>query len=496
MSLGKNLLLVLCSVILLNLSLPPFDAGLLRYIALVPLLFFIAKSGNMSLVRRGIWLFLFAFLFLLWQYSGIFLSLPPLDWANITSPYTSWLIVSGIWIGLSFALALAAFPLLLAFSQRFFSLFPILFVLWEYLRSYFFSIIFLGPGSFIADIFPFGFLGTAAHTSGGLLFFAPFAGIYGFSFFVALINLIVFYLLFGKSPIRKKLRLGALAVLVASLGVAEWMPFPQSPPADSDKSLKIISINEKNPVQFRYTDEYYLDMLPRRLATVKEALSQHPDTQILIFSENSQFLRTLEMRASLTPEEITELLFSKEQDTPRLIIDGEHDNGKNASVARASMSTGEEFFIYKDILMPFGEYQPYILKAATKILGQESVYDALAGEKNTVGVQSGTKTIETPIGNIAIVACSEILTPAIYRKIRKESPDIIIQQQRLAHFRDTPKIFDQILALSQIRAATLRKFIVGSVDGPGFSYAISPYGELIAKSNAGDGYLFVKIPAY
>ncbi len=494
MSIRKSLFFVLLSVTLLSLSLPPFDVGFLRYFALVPLLFCIAKTENdVSRIRRGLWLWLFAFLFLLWQYADI-LYLHPLDWTGIDNQYASIFTAAGLWFILAFCLSLAAFPLILPLSHRFFFLFPVLFVLWEYLRSFLYSIIVLGPDSLMADLWPFGFLGMSAHTSGGLLFFAPFVGIYGFSLFIALINLIVFYLLFGKPPLQKKMRMGVLAFLIAFLGAVEWMPFPEPPPADSGKSLRIIALNENNPVRFRYTNEYFLQTLPRRLDVLEEALSKHPDTQIVLFSENSQFLKTLETRASFTPEEIAGLLFEK-QSAPRLIIDGDYDREKHMSVARAYMS-GEEFSIYKDALMPFGEYQPYILKWMANIFGKKDFYDALSREKNTVRARSGMKTIKTEVGNIAIVACSEIFSSDTYRQIRRASPDIIVQQQRLAHFHNAPKLFSQTLALSQIRAAVLRKFIVGSVDGRGFSYVISPYGELIAESNDKDGYLYAEVPVY
>ena len=438
-------------------------------------------------------LWLFAFLFLLWQYADI-LYLHPLDWAGINDRYTSLLIAASLWSGLAFCLSLAAFPLILTLFHGFFFLFPILFVLWEYFRSLAFSVIALGPGSSLGDIWPFGFLGMSAHTSGGLLWFAPYMGDYGFTLFIALVNLIIFYLLFGTLPIHKKIRLGALALLIAFLGVIEWMPFPQVPPAHSGKSLSIIALHENNPARLRYTDEYYMEVLPQRLATLEEALSKHPDTKIVVFSENSQFLKTLRARASFTPEAIAKLLWK--DNVPRLVIDGDYEYGRRASVARASSNTGEEFFVYKDILMPLGEYQPYILKWAAQMLGQESFYDTLVREKNTLGVRDGAKTIRTPLGNIAIVACSEIFSPAVYEQVRAEAPDIIVQQQRLAHFHDSPKLFYQTLALSQMRAAALRTFIVGSVDGRGFSYAISPYGEVIARSNDEDSYLYAEIPLY
>ena len=493
MTTQKNLLLLLLTVVLLNLSLPPFDLGFLRYIALIPLLFFIAKAeDSLPFVYRAATVWITSFLFLLWQLTGL-LGLHPLDWGGIESKLASLSITFGIWIGISFFLSLASFPLLLSFHRRFFIYFPLMWVLWEFFRSHLYSIIILGPGSAIADIFPFGFLGFSVHTSSSLLALSPFLGVFGFSLLIALINLLFYHLLFGKQPLNKKMRWSIIASIVVVLAAIEWGQWPKTYPNNSEESIGIIVLNEKNPVQFKYTDEYFKQIFPRQLSILEKAFSNHPDANIVVFSENSQFLRTLEKRLSSTPKETKKLLFSNPEH-PRVIIDGDYDSINDVSRIRVRTNTDKEYLVYKEILMPLGEYQPYFFKQAADFLGQEEFYNQLAAQKHTQSVPGGIKTIETKLGKIAVISCSEILSPAVYTQIQKESPDFVVQQQRLAHFHDSTKGFYQTLALSKMRAATLRKFIVGSVDGSGFSYVISPDGELIAKSNHAKGYLYVELP--
>ena len=61
--------------------------------------------------------------------------------------------------------------------------------------------------------------------------------------------------------------------------------------------------------------------------------------------------------------------------------------------------------------------------------------------------------------------------------------------QRLVIFHNDTRVWKHALAASQLYAATLRTYIVGSVDGGEGSYIIDPKGKLIGEKNE-SGYIY------
>jgi apolipoprotein N-acyltransferase len=431
------------------------------------------------------------FLFLLWQYLW-FWDLLPLDWVGIDSIFIAVVFVFVIWLLFSTIMAL---PFLLFYFLRFsIYLLPFIWVLTEYLRSWLYSILVLGPSSEIGDYFSYGFLGYSSHTSPLLLSLTPLLGVYGLSFIIALANLVLFLLITKWLISTKKYRYLLFSVIFIILILVEIIPFHFVSEKDIESStVNVVAIQGNNPVVLGYSSEYFMDIAGIYLASLGVALSEYPNTDIIVLPESSQFLRTISLVSGNDIKSLAgEILGS---DRYRIIIYGDYDYERNLSIVSAVSNKPDEppVIIEKSLLMPLGEYQPYLLSFGAKIIGLGGWMDNLLNYRHTDSLFTKHSVINSGIGRISPVSCSEILSFDIYKDINKADSDIIIHQQRLAPFHGSTRVFEHILAVSQIRAAQLRKPIIGSIDGSGYSYIISPQGEVTHIGNSESNFIYGSI---
>ncbi|MAZ40582.1 hypothetical protein CL654_00485 [bacterium] len=468
MFLKKDYILVLSFVVLLNLAGAPFNVGLLRFVALIPLIL-IFRQGY-SFKKESFLVLSSGLLYLLWQYNSI-LHLAPLDWLGINSIFLSYVIVVVLWLIFSSFLTLSFIPLLL--SRYSLYVLPFVWLVAEYSRSWLYSLIVWGDSSSLGDHFSFGFLGYTTSTSESLLALAPTLGVYGLSFFVAAINIFIVILLTKKSIKTYSVFFALIIILIAS----EFFLLVPKKEVVGTQEVRVAAIQSRNPVQFAYSDEYYSQARANSERAIQDILQKYPDTSVIVLSENSQLIRTIQEEDNVSEQEAKEYLLGT--DTERLLIEGVYDPVRNVSLSRFYSNKAPTVEIEKGLLMPIGEYQPYVFRIGAQLLGRGEWFRDLEVQKGTNSVQSEFKTVQTHAGNISAVACSEILSFPIYDQIEEENPDFIVHQQRLAHFHNKSKVFEQILAVSQLRAAITGKYIIGSVDSSGYSHIIGPDGKIL-----------------
>jgi len=107
----------------------------------------------------------------------------PLDWAGVSNNLLGWLAVLlhwGIIVVLGFFIALFGLSFYVLKSRNWTDilLFPSLWVIFEFLRAWFYSILIIAPESLIGPFFTFGFLGHLLALNSNLLQLASIGGIY------------------------------------------------------------------------------------------------------------------------------------------------------------------------------------------------------------------------------------------------------------------------------------------------------------------------------
>jgi apolipoprotein N-acyltransferase len=172
-------------------------------------------------------------------------------------------------------------------------------------------------------------------------------------------------------------------------------------------------------------------------------------------------------------------------DKYRILVYGDYDAERNVSLVKgiSNVSTEREYETEKRLLMPLGEYQPYIVEVMARLWGSKEWVSDLLFYRNLRLPPQLPHAFETQMGSIVSVSCSEVFAGITYRYIQKQNPDIIIHLQRLASFHGDTRAFYEGLRVSKFRAAELHKPIVGAVDGSGYSYIIDARGNVVSIGN-------------
>jgi apolipoprotein N-acyltransferase len=486
--------LITLAALLLFVSLPPLSWWPFVFCAPVPFLIFLSREG---FSRRGfIGSYFFGFVFLLLQYSFVFGFLP-LDWIGLSGTVVGVGVVLFFWLLLAGFLALSFLFLPFLFYPRVRALspfapyvcFPFFWLGIEIVRSFLYVLLTFGPGSTLGNHFTFGYVGYAAVHSPLLLYSAPYISLYGFSFLFASCGSVLFFL-WQRFPHNKKVFVfGFLSLLfIYSLPVG----FAQK----QVRVIRVLSIQAHNPVVFGYDETYFKKTVDKFTNSIQQGLKEYPDTDLVLLSENSGFFTTYARGENLTPERALEKLLGVEK--KRFLIYGEYDPKftREMAVALSNDASFPETRRSKEVLMPIGEYQPYILGFLARLVGRGDWFSALTLRRGAGAVPflaEKEKSFPTFFGKAVTLSCSEILSEKAYTHVAKEKPVLILHQQRLAPFHENTMVFQHFLAASRLRAAMLRTPIVGSLDGGGYSYIIDASGRVVALGTSTSSFVYAEV---
>jgi apolipoprotein N-acyltransferase len=306
---------------------------------------------------------------------------------------------------------------------------------------------------------------------------------------VASVNVFFFYSgIFLKENYKKAL---FIFVGVIVLIFAEIFPFTSYFSEEGNNLVTVLVLQGNNPFIFSYDDSYFKKSVYAYKESLEEGLSCYPETDIIVIPESSNFLPMLSFFEGRNEGFLAQELLRGRRE--RLLIYGDYDREENVSLVEVVSNEGTSQSLYKNLLMPLGEYPPYLVVFFAKIFGQEGWISEVSSVRNIKNIQNADKIAKTSFGKIAALECSEILSPSVYRKIKKEKPDMVFHLQRLSAFHEDTRVFRYMLAASQVRAAELRIPIIGAVDGSGYSYVIDKFGEIQKIGNKDTKFISAEI---
>lgn len=483
----KNIVFVLLSFLfaaLLNLSQEPYSVGIFRWIAFIPL-FYILFSDKLNLKRKIFFSWLSVFLFVLFNGTAI-LDIHPLYWIGINNYFVSLLLVFSLLIFYALILSLpsALFPVFLKYLPGY--LFPLIWVLQEYSRSFLFSLISLGESSSLGSFFTLGFIGYGISSNNFLLNMIPL-NVYLWGIIIVFVNYFLFISI-NKIKNRKRIILFSIFALII---LTEFLP---SIEPVQEIGINVGSIQAENKIQFYYSSKYFEDTSTIFTNKINALLEEHPETDLIVLPESSNFIEKATRTLNIPKDEFISNLLGN--DSYRVVFYGNYNTTTKKSLMSAFSNNKEENLhsVEKNYLMVLGEYQPYIYKFILDAFNKKDIKNKLELFRNSnEGKINQSRVIKTEIGNIAPVSCSEILSPETYKRVKVFEPTLIIHQQRLAPFHKNTKAFYQIIEMSKFHAAVLNKYIIGSVDGGGYSYIINPKGEVVKIGKPGDDFIYASI---
>jgi len=457
----KDTFLSLLSGILLILSFPKFNLEILAWVALVPLLLAVKDKGG----RES---FLLSFLTGSVFFAGL------LYWIATVTIYNSLAIFGLLILVLYLSLYFGLFGFLsrriksgsssnfklLTFNYLYL---PSLWVSLELLRSYLFS------------GFPWGLLGYSQYLNLPLIQISSFTGVYGISFLIVLVNVIVADCFSGRG-FRLRWRVSGYGLLVAGLLVGASLLYGRKVLGREikGKSLKV-AVVQGNILQGEKWDygrqeefvEIYSD-LTREASLKRPLLIVWPETAVPGYLPEDRYL--FDALVNLSEESGAYILMGG---TRRLaVLKGdfplkEEEERDYFNSAFLFSPRGIEATYDKIHLVPFGEFVP--LRRFFPSWGRAILPEGgfKAGKNFTI--------FKMPEGKFVVLICYEIIFPHLVRKSIGEEVDFIVNITNDAWFGKTAGPY-QHAAMATFRAVENRRSVVRAAN-TGISLFIDPFGR-------------------
>lgn len=334
-------------------------------------------------------------------------------------------------------------------------IFPSVFTVGEYLRSYLISLVWIGRQTPLGAHWTNGNLAYNLHQSWLALKVSSWVGIYGITFLIIFLSLLL--LIFLEKRKYKRFLFLLLTILV----LFYWPP-PR--PNLDGKTAEGAIVQTKVPSQATYSPAEEISFFKQQLELVDSISKKHPQTNLVVFPEESNFFKTLTIfKNTFGASQYFSNLF---QTSVELI-----DNSKVAFDASFQSKTiildskkGVTASYDKYLITPGAEYVPWLFKELDKILGLNSSTIKEATEYKTGG--------EAPK---KVLICADNLSPQLARQAA--SANVLISQSSFAFAAGAPDLLAQDLAISQFRAAENGRYLIKSSNW-GHSFIISDQGKL------------------
>lgn len=488
------------SGILLILAYPPYDLEFLIWIALIPLLWFLALRQT-SLKKAFIGGSLTGILFFGKLFSWIFAT-APFEWLGMAIKekiiiifillIVLW-IIQTVFLGLFFGAFSWAIKKLVLPSGVSLLIIPALWIVLEYLRAWGFGIFWLGKESLLGPHWTLGNLAYALHNNPTLIQVADIAGIYGISFLVVLVNAILFLIAYsiGMRPLKKQKSILVLVIVLILAGLiwngyGIYKSYRIDKAHEADKAriallqTNFLSGSEFNPYQKKEVFKTVLSLLESPKAT----------------SENPDFI--------IAPEGFGIVSLTGDKEIAKYLVKDFWQPGQiyleNEKVVSEKEGTRSRLFYYdlekeepiafqdKMLLVPNGDFLPYLTKALLSIYS----FDASYGEKF---YERGEKArvAQAPSGNIGGTICSSIVSPNLQRQMTKGGAEFLVVVSSDAPFHGSKTLLTQNLAMSKLRAVENRRYFAQATN-MGYSFLLNPKGEIVVKApELGNEILFADI---
>jgi apolipoprotein N-acyltransferase len=465
---------VIWLVVLIILSIAgmsmPFIFYLWGWFGLIGLLPFMFLLNQIKKMTRN------AQVFIIWLVGFISMSIilhwllqtQPERWTAFTETWATVLLVVG-WIimasSLSVGYLLFGFVwtrLKLDLSDKYVWLsLPALWVLCEFLRTYVFSIVSMGPATTIGPYWGFGTLGFATSVT-PLVFAGRIVGIYGLSILAVLISLSVYKLIITKKVAYILPFVGIIIVVV--LGYLIYLP-------TQTKKFKVSSLQLGVDATMQTPGVSYYDSVH---------YNQDPaDSDILVAPEYSQIFE-----------------FKGEGEDPRVLLSKTLKDNGIAITSTSKEGEGKhynELIVYnkqaeviqsqhKQFLIPVGESSPYLITIPLRLLGKGPELDMTMRARE---VGKGDKPIQLTNANgykVGALVCSGAIAPFMYQELVRDGAKLLTNSASLSIFDKSYSYHQQTQQIARFIATASNRPFIQSTDGS-YSYIIDKNGNYLVKSS-------------
>ena len=464
--LGSLIVLPVLSGLLLLLSFPQIDLGLLAWIALVPLLLAIRNRSWRTAFGQG---FLAGLVFYAGSLSWVVNAMHLYGHIPFTMSYVVMLLLAAYC-----ALYLALFTGLLRWmSMGLTSVFlwgaPALWVSLELARTQLFS------------GFPWALLGYSQHDQLPIIQIADLTGVYGVSFLIVLVNVLLAALiqwaLAQVALVEVRMQMPWVRAMLAVVGLTgsaaygHWRLAPH-PTLFSNQTLRI-GIVQPNVDQSRKWDVAFRRETIDRFERLTTQAAEHADLVIwpeaatpFLFEVEADYREEL---LRFVRQHRVPLLFG----SPATIVEKHTNQLRLLNSAFLVSPDGRILDRYDKIhLVPFGEYIPLreILKFLDKLV--VGIGDFLPG--------NAPRLMQGPGGRFGVVICFEVIFPDLVRRFVDLGADYMVTITNDAWFGQSSAPY-QHFSMVVFRAVENRVYFARAAN-TGISGFIDPFGHVLQQS--------------
>lgn len=465
----------LVSGLALALSAPFFNGGWLVFFGFIPLFLALASLKNTARSFKAGYLtglVYFGFTFR-WFWDAY-----PLKALGISSPWWAFILLFLAWsltvAGMALFWGTAAWLFKKTeprFSWPALLIIPSIFTFLEYFRSFFVSALWFAPGAVFGPHWTLGNLAYALYRSSAILSFSSVAGIYGITFLVAFINVLIFLFLERRRKAPALLLIGLVLIIT-------YVPFRLLlPPPPALATVPVAIVQTQIPSQPKPQEQ--LAAFRKQLELLDRIAQENPETKFIVFPEGGNFFTSLGLFGhGYTVSQYFDRLFPSSV----IILDNARISQNGTSKSRTiSLDTKKGIIDSYDkyLLTPGGEYVPSLFRKLDQIIALDSPTLRQVEEFGSGGayppVMTGGGFSWQPL------VCSDLISPLLARSTGSTA-DILATQASFAFVDGSSDLIAQTRAMALFRAAENRRSLLfASNEGP--SFLASPAGTIIKKTD-------------
>lgn len=484
---ARDWLLPILSGILLILAYPPSNFGIVVLIALIPLFYFLSlnsitpKKAFLGGTLTGIIFFgkLFSWFFATY----------PFEWLGIIVKKD--IILTMLLVGIIWAAQIVFFGLFIgAFSwavkklinrglNNFLSLLiiPSLWIVFEYLRTWGFEFLWLGKETYLGPHWTFGNLAYALYNHLPLVQIADIAGIYGISFLIVLINILLFKIIKTIKTAKNTAFISLIFLILIAVAWDGYGIYQLKKPFQSEKSIKLALLQ----TNFLSGSEFNAYQKPEVFKAVLDLFQLTKESADIIIAPEGFGLATLTGDKKIAKYLLKDFFRPGQIYLENQKIIDENNKIKSRLFYYDLDQEKPLDFHDKILLVPGGDYLPFWIKAVLRLYSfnmkiNERIYQKGESIKPAFVPLRGTSA------GVGGTICSSILSPNINREMTKKGAEFLVSVSSDAPFHGANSLLSQNLAMSKLRAVENRRYFAQATN-MGYSFLLSPKGEIIVKSS-------------
>lgn len=345
---------------------------------------------------------------------------------------------------------------------------PLAWVVAEFGRSLFASLIASGPGGSFGANFNFGNLGYAGSAT-VVGFSARLIGLYGVSLLVVFVNVALFW---ASQKRYKPLLVVAVVLGLISVGGFYW------PVHGSTIHIGV--------VQLPADDEYYYDSLTSAL----QNRTPNQPLDILVLPEYSEYL---ENSVPQQQAAISSAAFGNKNGVVVYSRHGAAQQGHPTNQIVVSDRNGHvTATLDKSFLIPSGEYLPWVIEGPLKAFGQSALTSYFDKEIRVAKSSSAESPIRANGVVYGVLACSGVITPNGYQTLAKHGASVLVNTASLNQFRRAKMYHQQAKQFAHFQAVANNRPFGQSAKG-GNSYIINRNGRFVSLAGTDDIVVSAKV---